>query len=656
MEKKINYTSRTYESIKNELIEFSNQYYPDIATNFNDNSVGAWFIDLCASVGDSLNYAIDRNFQECNVNSSTLRSSALNNARANGVRVPGRKASICEVEFSCELPVANATNKNIGQPNWEYAPKIKRGTIVSSGSYSYELQEDVDFKEQFNSNAYSNRTFTPIRNSNNLVTSYKVTKSAIVMSGNSKVYKKVINSGEIQPFMEIVLPDKDVMNVESIIFKESSNFNVSPNVSDYFRDAEIYKCGNETISTYRFFEVDSLADQYKFLDEVSELDGKIMANVYSTYDENGTEVESIYKGKWKTIRQKFITEYTDNGYMKVIFGASNNYNEIPTNQTSYADYVMSNMLNNDMLGLIPKANWTMFVLYRIGGGTETNVASGAINNISFLNAEYPKGSNLDKGIVQQVMNSFLVTNTSVSLGGKNAPSTEEIKYLTKYNVNSQQRCVTVKDYKGRMMMMPPKYGCPFRTNVIEENNKVVISMLGLNYDGKLTDELNSVMVDNMKEYLSNYKNLTDYVEMRSGMIYNLIFEVSIFLDKTYDTNELAKTVINTIYDYMDVNKHDMGEDIFIGDLQKEITNLDGVISIIDMVVYNPNGANYGDECPLPTLKIYDVENCDGQELLGGGNGKAIDLGALDGVLKANYNSMYEIKYKDKDIKLKIKTR
>ena len=107
--------SRDYTSIKNDLLNFSKKYYPEIATNFQDSSVGSWFIDLVASVGDSLNYAIDRNFQETQFNMSNSMESAMNNAQMNGVKIPGEKASTCEVKFSCILPAA--TSRNLGSPD-----------------------------------------------------------------------------------------------------------------------------------------------------------------------------------------------------------------------------------------------------------------------------------------------------------------------------------------------------------------------------------------------------------------------------------------------------------------------------------------------------------------------------------------------------------
>ena len=168
MNKGINYLSRDFEAIKGELIKFSNQYYPELADDFNDSSVGAWFIDLVSAVGDDLNYHIDRMYQETNIDSANLRSTVLNMARSNGLKVPGKKSSMCEVEISCVLPTN--PDGNIGQPDWNYAPIIQRTSLFSAGNYHYQLTEDVTFAEQFNSEGYSNRKIEPSRDSNGNVT------------------------------------------------------------------------------------------------------------------------------------------------------------------------------------------------------------------------------------------------------------------------------------------------------------------------------------------------------------------------------------------------------------------------------------------------------------------------------------------------------
>ena len=140
-QKKINYLQRDFEGVKNELLKFSNKYYPEIFDDFNDSSIGSWMIDLVSAVGDDLNYHIDRQYQETNIDSANLRSTVLNMARTNGLKIPGRKASSCEVEISCELPVSP---NNISLPDWSYAPILQRTSIVSAGAYNFELTECID--------------------------------------------------------------------------------------------------------------------------------------------------------------------------------------------------------------------------------------------------------------------------------------------------------------------------------------------------------------------------------------------------------------------------------------------------------------------------------------------------------------------------------
>lgn len=672
MDKKINYLARTFSDYRAELINFSNKYYPELSDDFNDSSVGAWFIDLVSSVSDNLSYHIDRMYQETNPNTAMLKSSVLNSARSNGFKVPGAKASMCEVKLSCNLPV---DPKDISSPDWDYAPILRRTSTVAAGNYNFHLTEDVDFKEQFNSEAFSNRTFTPNRNSNGSITSYTVSKTTIVINGTTRVFKKVLTSTDVKPFMEIVLPDTNVMNVESIIFKESADFSQDPDIQEYYYDEEQYKTDENAAMTYRYFEVDSLADQWRFGSE-SNFDNNIIKDTFNPERyEDYTETETFgdtsssrtsryYKGKWKPITQKFITEYTDNGYMKVIFGSGVDYREVPTGSTKYGEYRASKIINNDMLGVLPKQGWTMFILYEVGGGAETNLGAGAINSISLMNAQFHSdGTELLSRMKGQVLNSMSVTNVTPSVAGKDAPSVDEIKYLAKYNASSQERCVTLKDYKTRLMMMPPKYGAPYRSAVIEDNNKISMSLLGLNSLGKLDKSLPEALVNNILEYMSHYRSINDYIEVKSGRIYNVGFSVDVFIDKSYNSANVVSNIINKIKDYMDVEKHDMGEDIFIGDLEKEITLIDGVLSLISLRVYNiysQNSGNYStDKAPYPMLNEQvdcKTTNLPFFNVSDGSQSYPIDLDAIDRVLYSDYNSMFEILNPTNDIQIRVKLK
>ena len=670
-QKKINYLSRDFADIKDELIKFSNTYYPELADDFNDSSVGAWFIDLVAAVGDDLSYHTDRMYQETNIDSAKLKSSVLNQARANGLKIPGKKSSICEVEISCVLPTSS---EGIHLPDWNYAPILQSTSIVSAGDCNYQLTEDVNFAEQFNKDGFSNRKMTPARDGNGSITGYNVSKSTIVINGITKIYKKVIYSTDLKPFMEVVLPEANVMNIESIIFKETTDFNTNPSTYEYYIDEEQYRIGSESVMTYRFFECDSLADQWRFGTEAN-IDQYVINDIYNPHlyddyyeivkDEETDEVKTArtsryYRGKWKPLTQKFITEFTDNGYLKIIFGAGNTYGDVPSGYTTYGEYIAARQINNDMLGVIPKEGWTMYVLYRVGGGISTNLGPGAINKITLANIDWGGSTgNTDGSIRGKVITSFEVTNLSTAVAGKDEPSTEEIKALMKYNMGAQNRAVTVKDYRVKLMQMPPKYGAPFRNTVIEANNKIEMDFLGINALGQLDSALPQTLVENVIEYMSNYKQINDYIEIKSGRIYNIGLGIDVFIDKNYNPSNVITNIINSVKEYFNVNNHEMGDDIFLGDLEKEITLLDGVVSLIDLRVYKIwNGRYSPDKCPLPPLVpegVCEPSPAQPFNTPDGSLSEQIDLMAVDKVLYGDYNSMYEIKNPTFDIQCRAKT-
>lgn len=699
-ENKIAYTSRTYDDYKKSIRRIIAQYYPDVFERLDDAALGQWLVDILADMGDNLNYHIDRVYQETSINSASQLSSLQNIARSNGLHITGKKCALCEIELSCVVPFKSLSTNDANSTRFldtDYCPIVRKGSMFSSGTVTFELMNDLNFADQFNSDGMSDRKIVPIRNSNGNIINYRVTKLAVVQASQSKIYKKVITSADIKPFMEFTIQDSNIVGIESIIFKQGTNFSSDPVTYEFTIDEETYtdKNGNQI---QRYFEVDNLIDQYRFGEVIEKGDNNNYNPVWEELyvplyhdvpkkDENGVDVKNeegeivyetvilkdsedkpIYvpqnvcvKGKWKRLKNKFITEYDDNWNLKIIFGAGlrNQYGTIPENAKQFTQYMMSRMQANDYMGVLPEVGSTMYVLYHVGGGEISNIAANTLTNIIYNNYSVAGNCNDPQDNLKKnnLRNSFRVTNTTPSYGGKDEPSEEEIKYMIKYNTASQNRCVTLHDYKSKINQLPAKFGCPFRIGVIEENNKVVIYALGLNSEGKLTNILSETVADNIIEYLSHYKMLNDFIEMRSGKIINVSFRVTLYADKSYDKAAVAKKVIDEIYDYMDIRKHEMGEDIFLGDLQKNISQIDGVINISQFQAYNKTGDGYSDDRITQELVTADnrcyysngdyVEDTDNMQ---------IDLNASDMILYSEANSLFEIKDKAKDITVVVKTR
>lgn len=674
-EKKISYLNRNFDDYKNSLVEFTKKYYPNVAESLNDASVGSWLIDMVAAVSDNLSYHIDRVYNETNIETAQERGSIYALARSNGFKIPGPKGAMTEVKFSCHLPVYvikdNNDNSTTNTPNWRFAPVIKKGTKLSSGSHIFEVMEDIDFKEQFDNNGISNRQIIPKKNSNGIINIYEVTKTVTVIAGESKIYKQVMNANSIKPFMEILIPDKNVMNIESIIFKNGGDYKTIPHNNEFYMNSEYISAEDNPYGTEtrRFFEVNSLLEQYRWGDEIN---NNVEGNQVTSHSNKVTygyvytdpikninatiPTSVITKGQWYPLTQKFITEYTDKGYLKVIFGSGR-----PAGQIIDIDYgddftkaQISRMINNNAMGVLPpnNGNWTMYIKYRVGGGTSSNIAAGALTNIVYLDAEVGTCVyTLDEHkISNAVRNSITVTNTIPSVSGKDIPTIEELRNMIKYSNAAQERCVTLKDYENRVLMMPPKYGCPFRVSATEENNKIMLYLIGLDNNGYFTPTMPEQMIKNIINYLSMYRSLNDFVEIKSGRIINISFEVDVFVDKNYNPGDVVKNIINTIKDYMDINKRYIGEDIFVGDIQKEVSKVDGVLNLIDLRVYNEYGKSYSMVMTPQQIKQFDGygDKEEGRD--------EIDLSASDYILITESDSIFELKFPETDIKVRVKTR
>jgi len=205
----ISYNARNYADVRTELINFVKQYYPDIFNDYNDASVGMMLLELNAAVGDMLSFHTDRMFQETQIDFAQERNSLLSLARTYGLKIPGKRPSVCIVDFSCVVPTLGSTF------DISYAPIIRAGAQVTGAGKVFECKDDIDFSSPFTTGGVPNRLVVPNVDANGNILSYTLTKREMVINGVTKYFKKVLTANDVRPFFEIVLPDDNVLPVTS---------------------------------------------------------------------------------------------------------------------------------------------------------------------------------------------------------------------------------------------------------------------------------------------------------------------------------------------------------------------------------------------------------------------------------------------------------
>lgn len=602
-QRRISYADRDFESLRQDLINYTQQYYPELIDNFNDASVYSVFLDLNAAIGDNLHYHMDRSIQETVLQYAQQRSSIFNIARTYGLKIPGNRPSVALCDFAITVPAFG------DQEDTRYLGILRAGSQVVGAGQTFENVFDIDFSSQYNSEGFPNQTKIPNFDSNGKLLNYTITKREVVVNGITKVYKKVITPADIKPFFEFFLPEKNIIGVTSVIQKDGTSFQSIPTYSEFINSPD------------RWFEVDSLAESRVFIEDPTK-----------PADRPGIKV-----GRYIETELRFITEYTPEGFLRVQFG-----NATVTADDQLAQFSRTGVplriqdyQNNIGLGKTVKANTTLFVQYRVGGGTVSNIGVNTINQIGTVNF-FVNGPSAN--INQQVVNSLRVNNVTAAIGGANQPNIEEVRNMVTFNFASQNRAVTVNDYYALIRKMPGKFGAPAKVAITEQDNKININIVSYDSTGSLTQTVSNTLKTNLANYLSNYRMINDYISINVAQVIDLEFDISVVVDAAQNQGEVITRVIDKIQTLMSPVFREMGGNVFISEIRSQVQDVAGVISVTDLKVFNKVGGQYSSS---ETSQRY-------------ANSATKEILLIDDTIFAEPSQIYQVRFPNKDIKVRIK--
>ena len=604
MAKKISYATRDFAGLRQELVNLTKEYYPDLVKNTNDASIFSVLLDLNAAVADNLHYHIDRVWQETMLDFAQQRQSLFHIAKTYGIKIPGNRPSVALCDFSINVPVRG------DKEDERYLGVLKGGAQVSGAGQIFETIEDIDFSSPFNSKGEPNRLKIPNLDTNNRLISYTITKRDAVANGATRIFRRVISEVDQKPFFKIYLPEQNVLGVTSVIHKEGTTFGTNPTTAEF------------ESTTNKWYEVKTLIDD----------------KIFQPDPTTASDKDNFKAGKYIPVKNKFVTETTPESYYSLTFGSGTV--DPLDNLDSYVNGSMKvnlgSYLNNMSLGTIPKANTTLFIKYRIGGGKDSNLGVSVITNVDNVefNINGPQSS-----INTQVEQSLRVTNITPAVGGADQPTIEELRNMIAYNFAAQDRAVTLNDYKSLIETMPSTYGAPAKVNVMEEDNKVRIKLLSYDESGNLTDTVSNTLKNNILSYLSEYRMINDYIDITSGEVVDLGLEIDLVTDKNSTTTDIVKTTIQDVISFFAIEKRKMGDPLFVGDLMKEIGNVSGVVNVVSVRVYGKTGGNYSSA---------EVT----QEYIPATNK---EIRQSDMTIYMKSNQIYQIRFPNVDIKVRTKT-
>ena len=640
--KQVNYLNKDFSDFRDNLIEFAKQYFPNTYNDFNESSPGMMFIEMAAYVGDVLSYYIDSQFRESLLAYAEEKRNVYNIAQSFGYKPKVTAPASAVLDVFHTIPALNE------KPDFRYALNVKAGATVKSTSTGtvFRTLEDCNFKF---SSSYDPREVTIFESDSNSPTKFLLKKKVKVESG--KIATEYFSFNTAQKYAEIKLSNSKVVDV------------ISCTDSD----------GND------WYEVDSLARDTIF----EEVENNSTNDPTSVINRD----TSPYLLKLKKNSRRFTTYIDQQDFTNLRFGpgVSDNPDEelvpnpdmvgsnlpgSPSKLTSTFD--PSNFLKTKTFGLAP-ANTTLTIKYAYGGGISDNVNSNDITELSSVSYQV-EDTLLNSSTVQDSKNSVAFTNPNPAAGGAAGENIRQVRENTLAYFQAQSRAVTKEDYIVRAYSLPQRFGNISKVHMVQDDqlnpiqgvesenslikasdvgksikavstripNPLALNMYTLGFDSsKKLATLSQTVKENLKNYLSQYRLVTDAINIKDAYVINIGIEFNILTKVGFNKNDVLIRCVSTLKDFFNIDRWQIGQPIVLADISYELSLVDGVSA----VVAPPNNRS---DLPITITNKFDVAS--------GYSGNVYDINSsiINGVLYPALDpSIFEIKYPDVDIKGKV---
>ena len=560
-ERDIKYVNKTFSDLRQQLIDYAKNYFPDTYNDFSPTSPGMMFMEMAAYVGDVLSFYQDIQLQETLLQYAQEPGNLYSLAYMMGYRPKISTAATVDIDVFQQ--VSAITNV----PNWNQALVIPENTQLEStaaGQARFFIDEKVNFGF---SSSYSPTEVSVYASSGNTINTFLLKKTVKAFSGEVKT--KTVSVGSPERFKTITLEDSDIIGI----------LDVSDGSNDWY-------------------EVPYLAQDTIFEETAN---GSSDANL------------APYLLSLRKVPRRFVTRFTSTGNLQLQFGAGTTGQDDsvitpdPTNVglgtgngVSKIDvaYDPSNFMFTGTYGLAP-SNITLTIRYLVGGGVEANVPANTVTTV--INQGTATGTDTSQA------STIAYNNPRAASGGKDGDTAEEIRQNSLKAYSEQLRAVTKEDYIVRALSMPSKFGSVAKVHVLQDqltstksttdniidSNPLSLSMYVLAYDNdrKLTTASTNLR-NNLKQYLSQYRMLTDAINIKDAFVINIGVKYDIVLRPGAVGREVLLRCTQALQEHFDIRKWNINQPINIGTIHSLLDRIKGVQTVQSVEIINKVGGSY----------------------------------------------------------------
>jgi len=565
----IRYINRDFSEFRQRLIEYTRTYFPNTYTDFSPASPGMMFMEQSAYVGDVLSFYLDNQFQETFTQYAQQTNNVFELAYMFGYKPKTTGAAQVTVDFYQQLPSKLSGSEYI--PDYDYAITVGENTVISSqNGTGFIIQDKIDFSVSSSEDPTEVSIYQIAGNNPQY---FLLKKSRNAVSANIATQQFIFT--DPQPFNTINLQTNNIIKILDITDSEGNTW----------------------------YEVDHLG-QEMVLDPVRN----------TNVNDPNKSLDVPYLLKLKKVQRRFATRFTSLSNLQIQFGAGSPYDtdeEITPNPNNVgiglpfikdkltAAYSPVNFLYTGTYGIAP-SNTILTVRYLTGGGVGTNIPANTLTSLSTINCKFNL-TNLNPTTANYIFTSLSSNNPEAASGGRGGDTLEEIRQNTLALVASQKRSVTADDYLIRALSMPTDYGAITKAYIeqpkLTDNQVSTIETLNLyilsqNTGGQL-DYATTVLKDNLRTYLSQYRMIGDNIEIKNAFIINIGVDFEIIVTPQFNNNEVLINCITALQSYFDISKWQLNQPIMMRDLYVLLDKIKGVQTVKSVSISNKAGTTSG---------------------------------------------------------------
>jgi hypothetical protein len=602
-ERDIKYVGKTFSDFRQQLVDYTKNYFPDTYNDFSPTSPGMMFMEMAAYVGDVLSFYQDIQLQETFLQYAQEPGNLYTLAYMMGYRPKISTAATVDLDVYQRIPAQLVSGQYV--PNYNYALTVSENATLQSTTGT-PVKFLIDNKINFAfSSSYDPTEISVYATSGNTITEFLLKKKVKAISAEIKTTTVTVNSPE--KFKTITVQGTNILGVLDIIDNNGA--------------------GN------KWYEVPYLAQDTVFIEQSNS---------------GGSDSNLVpYVLQLQKVPRRFVTRFTSTGDLQIQFGAGTTggsdtiITPDPTN-VGLGDQIIgiskidtaydpSNFMFTGTYGLAP-ANTTLQIRYLVGGGVEANVPSDTITTI--LNATRT-------ATITGYENTLAFNNPATAVGGKDGDTSDELRENSLKAYSEQLRAVTKEDYIVRTLSLPSKFGSVAKayivqdqlsstqstTDAIIDSNPLSLSLYVLAYDNnKKLVTASSTLRNNLKTYLSQYRMLTDAINIKDAFVVNIAVKYDILILPNYTGRDVLLACTQALQDYFKVEKWSINQSINLSALYTLLDRVKGVQTVQNIEVENKVGGLY-------SQYAYDIKGA-----------------TKNNIVYPSYDPcIFEVKYPDTDI-------